>query len=126
MAGTFDLTFRTDSAGNMVKGRRGEYVCNIVQMLFAMNPGSDPYEPEKGLAIQQHLHKSYIERTRDAGYESEIRKQFLNYTDLQPTDILALYVNKCLFIYAAFLLDGNIYQVDVTADDTALSAILRQ
>ena len=84
------------------------------------------YEPEKGLAIQQHLHKSYIERTRDAGYESEIRKQFLNYTDLQPTDILALYVNKCLFIYAAFLLDGNIYQVDVTADDTALSAILRQ
>ena len=126
MAGTFDLTFRTDSAGNMVKGRRGEYVCNIVQMLFAMILGSDPYEPEKGLAIQQHLHKSYIERTRDAGYESEIRKQFLNYTDLQPTDILALYVNKCLFIYAAFLLDGNIYQVDVTADDTALSAILRQ
>lgn len=47
MAGTFDLTFRTDSAGNMVKGRRGEYVCNIVQMLFAMIPGSDPYEPEK-------------------------------------------------------------------------------
>lgn len=126
MAGTFDLTFRTDSNGNMIKGRRGEYVCNIVQMLFAMTPGSDPYEPDKGLAIQQHLHKAYIERTRDAAYESEIRKQFINYTDLQPTDVLALYVNKCLFIYVAFLLDGTIYQVDVTADDVNLSTILRQ
>ena len=28
MAGTFDLTFRTDRTGNMVKGTRGEYFCN--------------------------------------------------------------------------------------------------
>ena len=72
MAGTFDLTFRTDSAGNMVKGRRGEYVCNIVQMLFAMIPGSDPYEPEKGASVEQNTKNStrkYRRNRPQEGYD---------------------------------------------------------
>ena len=125
MAGTFDITFRTDRSGNMVKGTRGEYVCNTTQMLFAMIPGSDPYEPERGLAIQQHLNQAYVDGTRDANYESEIRKQFINYTDLSPTEVLAFYTNKTLFIYIAFLLDGDIYEVDVKATHDALDTILR-
>ena len=126
MAGTFDLTFRTDRSGNMVKGTRGEYVCNIAQMLFAMVPGADAYEPDRGLAIQQHLNQAYVEGARDAGYESEIRKQFIAYTDLIPTDVLAFYMNKTLFIYISFILDGNIYEVDVKAIHEALDTILRE
>lgn len=122
---TYDLTFRPDRTGNMIKGRRGEYVVNICQMLFNLVPGTDEYEPERGLAIRRKLQQTYVEKTRDTTYESEITQQFNQYTDLRPMQVLAVYMNKSLFIYMSIKFEGQLYELDMVADQSTLTAMLR-
>jgi len=122
---TYDLTFRPDRTGNMIKGRRGEYVVNICQMLFNLVPGTDEYEPERGLAIRRKLQQTYVEKTRDTTYESEITRQFNQYTDLRPMQVLAVYMNKSLFIYMSIKFEGQLYELDMVADQSTLTAMLR-
>lgn len=122
---TYDLTFRPDRTGNMIKGRRGEYVVNICQMLFNLVPGTDEYEPERGLAIRRKLQQTYVEKTRDTTYESEITRQFNQYTDLRPIQVLAVYMNKSLFIYMSIKFEGQLYELDMVADQSTLTAMLR-
>ena len=122
---TYDMTFRTDRGGSMIKGKHGEYVVNICQMMFNLVPGSDVYEPERGLAIRQKLNQCYVEKTRDSAYESEIIKQFSEYTKLRPTQVLAIYMNKSLFIYMSVKFEGELYELDMVADQATLTAMLR-
>lgn len=122
---TYDLTFRPDRAGNMIKGRRGEYVVNICQMLFNLVPGTDEYEPERGLAIRRKLQQTYEEKTRDTTYEAEISRQLTTYTNLVPLQVLAVYMNKSLFIYMSIQFENQIYELDMVADQSTLTAMLR-
>lgn len=122
---TYDLTFRTDRAGNMIRGRRGEYVVNVCQMLFNMVPGTDEYEPERGLAIRRKLQQTYEEKTRDTTYESEISRQLTTYTSLVPIQVLAVYMNKSLFIYMSIRFESQLYELDMVADQSTLTAMLR-
>ena len=118
-----DLTFRTDLTGNMILGRRGEYVCNIAQMLFTMVPGYDEYAPEKGLDIARRKVRAYVQNTRDSAYESMIIKQFTTYTDLIPLQVIAMYLNESLHVYMMIRYLDGIYEMDI--DSNTLNAMLR-
>ena len=125
MENTTDLTLRTDRVGNMITGKRGEYVCNVAQMLFNMVPGTDEYEPKRGLNVKGKLQQTYMENSRDSAYESEIMQQFTQYTDLIPVNVVVLFKDKSLYIYMADKYQEMIYQIDVTADKNSLTAMLR-
>jgi hypothetical protein len=109
----------------MIKGTRGEYICNICQMLFNMNKNTDPYEPDRGLEIKKKLQTSYIDQTRDSEYETEIAQQFSAYTKLLPTQVLAIYMNSSLYVYMVIKFENEIYELDITADRSQLSAVIR-
>lgn len=122
---TIDLTMRTDRGGNMVKGKRGEYVCNIAQMLFNTKPGTDEYEPAKGLYIAQKQMKPYEEKERDSAYESEIVKQFNQYTELRPINVMAMYLRGSFFVYMTVKYEGELYEIHLTYDSKSLTAVLQ-
>lgn len=120
-----DLTMRTDRGGNMVKGKRGEYVCNIAQMLFNTKPGTDEYEPEKGLYIAQKQMKPYDEKERDTDYEAKIVEQFNKYTELRPMNVMALYLKGSYFIYMTVKYEGSLYEIHLSYDSKTLEAVLK-
>ena len=120
-----DCTWRYDRSGNMVEGKRAEYVVNVVEMLFNMIPGTDEYEPDRGLAINKKKFQPYLDNTRDTQYEDEITKQFTTYTDLIPSNVLAVYVNNALRMYMQVRFQGNIYEIDLIYENDTLSAVLR-
>ena len=122
---TTDLTFRVDKGGASIRSIRGEYVVNICQLLFNLVPGTDAYEPERGLAIRHKVHQPYTDKTRDTEYENEIIKQFTTYTTLIPTQVLAVYMNNSLFIYMNIKFEGDIYELDMVANIDTLTAMLR-
>lgn len=120
-----DLTWRHDRSGNMVVGKRAEYVVNTVEMLFNMYPGTDEYEPERGLAIGKKKFQPHLDKTRDTQYENDIVKQFTTYTDLVPSNVLAMYVNEGLRMYMQVRFQGNVYEIDLEYKNDTLSAVLR-
>lgn len=122
---TYDLTYRTDRTGNMVKGKRGEYVCNLAQLLFNMVPGTDEYEPDKGLDIARKRNRTYTKETRDTDYENQIVAQFTKYTDLIPVNVIAMYMNNSLHIYMSIRFEGAIYEMDLIDSNDSLTAMLR-
>lgn len=122
---TYDLTYRTDRTGNMVKGKRGEYVCNLAQLLFNMVPGTDEYEPDKGLDIARKRNRTYTKETRDTDYENQIVTQFTKYTDLIPVNVIAMYMNNSLHIYMSIRFEGAIYEMDLIDSNDSLTAMLR-
>lgn len=125
MPETTDLTLRHDRTGNMVVGKRGEYVMNVVQMLFNLRPGSDEFDKEKGLYVSSKYFKQYTDNTRDSEYESKIVKQFTTYTDLIPANVVAMYINQSLHIYMMIQYQGNIYEMDMVYDNDTLTAMMR-
>lgn len=118
-----DLTFRMGRTGSMVVGKRGEYVCNIVQMLFSMVPGTDEFDINRGLDIRSRNHKPYTEGTRDTEYENEILQQFTTYTDLMPLNIVAMYLRGTFLVYMEISYENQVYSLDINAD--TLTAVLR-
>lgn len=123
---TTDFTLRYDRSGNMIAGKRGEYVINVVQMLFNLKKGDDPYNSDRGLFIQDKIRQQYVENQRDTTYESEIVKQFTTYTDLIPINVVAIYMNKSIHIYMSIKYQRQIYEMDIDAGIDTLSAVLRQ
>lgn len=123
---TVDFTLRYDKAGNMITGKRGEMIINIVQMLFNLKKGDDPYNPERGLFIQEKINVPYTDAQRDTEYEAEIVRQFTTYTDLVPINVIAIYMNKSIHIYMSLKYQGEIYEMDINSSPDSLSAMLRQ
>lgn len=121
-----DLSFRTDHNNNMIVARKGEYVCNIVKMLFNMIPGSDEYNPDRGLNIRSQASKPNESGYRDSSYESEIVRQFNAYTDLIPMNVIARFKDHKMHIYMKVRYRYNIYEVDVTNEEDELVAALRR
>lgn len=121
---TTDFTFRHDRTGNMIIGKRGEAVCNIVNMLFNTIPGTDEYDSDKGLYIDQKQFQMYENNTRDTAYESRIMKQFSTYTDLVPVNVVAMYMNHSLYVYMKVRYQTQIYEIDVVSSNNTLTAML--
>ena len=89
-----DATFRTDLSGNPILASNLDYYLGIVNILFNMIPGTDPYNPEMGLDIAKYRYKAGIEGERDTEYESKINEQFSKYTDLQISTPIMQFTNK--------------------------------
>lgn len=123
--GNVDLTLRHDRGGSLILGKRAEYVVNITTMLFNTKPGTDEYDSEKGLYIDAKRYQTYTQNTRDSQYESKIVDQFTKYTDLIPISVVATYVNKSLYVNMSVKYQGEIYNMDITADNDTLTAVLQ-
>ena len=122
---TTDISYRMDRIGNMIEPKRGEYVCNIAQMLFNLVPGTDEYDINRGLNIRGKLYQPMVEGTRDASYENEIIQQFTRYTDLIPSNVIAVYLNKQYHVYMDVTYRNQVYMMDITADPDTLTVMLR-
>ena len=121
-----DISFRMNRIGNPILTKRGEYVANVVKMLFGMVPGYDEYEPERGLNIRSKMFKPFVKNARDIEYENEIVKQFTTYTDLIPVNVVATYLDDRYYVYLSLSYQQQIYEMDIAADRNSLSAVLRQ
>ena len=121
----YDISYRMDRIGNMIEPKRGEYVCNIAQMLFNLVPGQDEYDPERGLNIRGKLYQPFSNGARDPSYESEIMKQFNKYTDLIPANVIAIYLNGQYHVYMDVTYRNQVYMMDIAADADTLTAVLR-
>lgn len=120
-----DVTFRKSRTGAPITAKNGEYVCNIAKMLFAMKPGYDDYDPDRGLDIQSKLFQTYVDEQRDSDYETKITEQFTKYTDLIPNQVTAVYKNKALVIFMTVTYHQDIYLLDIVGDKNGLQVILR-
>lgn len=126
MANKTDLTFRTDRNNNMVVGKRGEYVCNVVTLLFNMVPGTDEYNPKRGLDIRRKAAQPNEGGTRDGSYEREIVSQFTTYTDLIPMNVVVRYNNHKMYIYMQVRYQDVIYELDLDNERDEINAVLRK
>lgn len=119
-----DLTFRTDYTGNMVTAKNGEYIIQIVHMLFNMAPGMDEYNLNMGLNIEEKRIQSTVAGTRDTAYETEIGDQFVKYTDLIPINVTAMYTGDTFIVHMSIKYNDDIYNIDVTSDKETLSVLI--
>lgn len=124
MAETYDISWRLDRSGNPILPKRAEYVANVIQLLFNTIPGTDEFEPKKGLNIAAKIKQPYEDNLRDSTYESNIVEQFNKYTDLIPINVVAAYLNKGFFVYMEVEYQNHIYKMDVTVDPETLTAVL--
>lgn len=120
-----DVTFRKARNGAPITSKRGEYVCNIAKMLFAMKPGYDEYDPDRGLDLRSKLFQPHTDEERDTNYESQIMDQFGKYTDLTPTNVTAIYKDKSLVIFLAVHYQNDLYLLDIVGNRNGLEVILR-
>lgn len=90
---TRDITFRTNTSGNPTISSNLDYYLGIVNMLFNMIPGYDPYNPEMGLDIAKYQFKTGVRGERDTEYELKIADQFGKYTDLHISTPIVQFVD---------------------------------
>lgn len=121
-----DITMRTSQSGEGIIATRSEYICNVVNMLFNLVPGTDDYNSDMGLNIGAKKFQQYTEGMRDTGYESEIVKQLNTYTDIIPTSVIATYTNKHLTIFIVAQLNNETYNITVNTDDNFMTNVITE
>lgn len=125
---TLDFSFRLDRTGKPVMTSGAEHVRTVLTMLFGMEPGTDEYEPERGLDLMGRKNRTYVDMTRDLEYESMISRQITMYTDLLPLSVVAAYANQTLFVNLSVQYQSNVYTIQMSdelgADLDSLSSML--
>lgn len=116
-----DFSFRVEHTGGMAVTSGGEFICNTVQRLFYMVPGMDEYNREMGLDITTRAKRPYQDGARDTEYETEIMRQFITYTDIIPTVVVALYQSKMLIITMAATYNGEEFTIRASSDPNRLA-----
>lgn len=111
---TTDFSFRLDRTGKPVVTSGAEHVRTVLTMLFGMEPGTDEYEPERGLDLMGRKNRTYVDMTRDTEYESMISEQLTKYTDLLPLNIIAVYANQTLYINLSVQYQANVYTIQMS------------
>lgn len=116
-----DFTYRQEHTGSMAVSSGLEYICNIVQRMFYLIPGLDDYETSMGLDITTRATKPYEDGYRDSDYEQEIVRQFITYTDIIPSTVMAVYRDRILVVSMMASYNGEDFQIMVSSDPTQLS-----
>lgn len=93
-----DFSFRVEHTGGMAVTNGPEFICNIAQRLFYMVPGTDDYNRKMGLDITTRAKRPYQDGYRDSEYELEVMKQFIDYTDIVPSVVVAIYQSRMLIV----------------------------
>lgn len=116
-----DFSFRTEHTGGMAVTSGQEYICNIAQRLFYMAPGTDEYNREMGLDITTRAKRPYHDGYRDSEYEQDVLKQFLTYTDIIPSIVVAMYQDKMLVITMMASYNGEEFTLRASSDPSRLA-----
>lgn len=120
-----DATFRTDRAGNAILATKLEYYLGIVNMLFNMVPGTDPYNPDMGLNLAQYQFQAGIEGDRDSDYEVKITEQFSKYTDIRISNPIMQFASGGWKVAFQILVDGVAYTALVGYTENTLSVLIQ-
>ena len=88
-----DITFRSDFSGNATLATGLHYYLGIINMLFNMVPGTDPYNPEMGLDVAKLRFTTGVQNQRNTEYESKIANQFNKYTDLNISSVIVQFID---------------------------------
>lgn len=118
----YSPTFRMGRVGDPIVSNGIEAVCNILQRLLFMVPGMDDYNTNMGLDITTRAKRSYIDNTRDTEYESMIVEQMNTYTDIIPTNVVAIFKDSMLIISITGKLSGNEFMFQTSSDPDTFAA----
>lgn len=118
----YSPTFRMGRVGDPIVSNGIEAVCNILQRLLFMVPGMDDYNTNMGLDITTRAKRSYIDNTRDTEYESMIVEQMNTYTDIIPTNVVAIFKDNMLIISITGKLSGNEFMFQTSSDPDTFAA----
>lgn len=118
----YSPTFRMGRVGDPIVSNGIEAVCNILQRLLFMVPGMDDYNTNMGLDITTRAKRSYIDNTRDTEYESMIVEQINAYTDIIPTNVVAIFKDNMLIISITGKLSGNEFMFQTSSDPDTFAA----
>lgn len=98
---------------------------NVAYRLFHMVPGDDDRDPERGLNIAAKKFQTYGPDSRDVEYESEIKRQFMKYTDIIPKDINATFQNGLMVVLINVTYNGREFMVSLSSDPNKLSTMIQ-
>lgn len=118
----YSPTFRMGRVGDPIVSNGIEAVCNILQRLLFMVPGMDDYNTNMGLDITTRAKRSYIDNIRDTEYESMIVEQMNTYTDIIPTNVVAIFKDNMLIISITGKLSGNEFMFQTSSDPDTFAA----
>lgn len=116
-----DFSCRIGRTGSMILTNGPEYICNIAQRMFYMVPGTDKWNKNMGLDITTRAKRPYQNGERDSDYEQEILKQFIEYTDIIPSAVVAMYQDKLLIITMLAKYNGEEFTLRVSSDPNKLA-----
>ena len=116
-----DFTMRIEDTGSMALATATEHVLNTVQHLMFAVPGRDDMEPELGLNIRNKIRVALAEGERDTDYEQEIARQFLTFTDLAPTSVIAITENGEYHVHLTVSWNNQYFQLQVGQDPATLT-----
>ncbi|MCM1295172.1 MAG: hypothetical protein NC311_06495 [Muribaculaceae bacterium] len=98
-----------------------EFICNVAQRLFYMVPGTDSYNRDMGLDITTRAKRPYQDGFRDSDYEQDVLKQFLAYTDIIPSAVVAIYQDKLLIVTMLAKYNGEEFTLRASSDPNRLA-----
>lgn len=126
MGRTQDFTYRMDRSENMVMASGAAYVKGITAMLFGLQPGSDPYNPEMGLFLPGKRFRAGSNGVRDYEYENQIAYQFSRYTKIQATSIIAFQKDGRYIVSFSAVFDDSIYDMRITSEPNSLNVLIQE
>lgn len=119
-----DLTFRLDRNYNQVIVSGAARYYQIVRMLFITVPGTDEYNPNKGLNILSKLYDPRTNYERDTEYETEVSRQFSEYTDLMATNVTAMGINGAFCVLFDLHTPTGVYEILINNKTDQLTVLL--
>ena len=122
---TKDITFRSDFSGNATLATGLHYYLGIINMLFNMVPGTDPYNPEMGLDVAKLRFTAGVQNHRNTEYESNIANQFNKYTDLNISSVIVQFIDDQWKITFTVTTNSATYNAFVGYRDDTLDVLLQ-
>ena len=121
-----DVTFRTDRAGNPVLATNIDYYLGVINQLFNMVPGFDPYNPDMGIDLESYRFKSGVHGERDGALEQRVSDQFRTYTDLNVSNVIAIFMDDGWKITFTLTTASTQFVALVGYKENSLSSVLRE
>ena len=116
-----DLKFKADRSGLMGTTKSdADYIIHIAKRLFYTVPGSDDYDPNRGLNIRSEMVKQHPPNGTNVEYQLQIEEQFKTYTDIQPMAVHCWYVNRSMVVFMTVAYRDRVYNITINPDQDDL------
>ena len=121
-----DFTNRVESSGKVALSSNAEHIVNVIQRLLHISPGTDIYNPDMGLDVIARSRRPYTDGYRDTTYETLIGRQILEYTDIVPVNIVAVYKNQSLVLYMDVRYSDQLYRLQIGTDESDVRTMITE